>query len=160
MEQLGVVLGVILMLVGAGYLFKAYVAIVQGRLWYFSGFLPLTLISPWFVFAPPDERKAKSMSKVMDAIWVPIFFGPIFVICSVLCLSAGGDLANLPGTATTNKVLTSWTSDKTPVIVFDKKHYKMQFPAVVKTANRIFGMFFGGKVNINEQDKLLPPNGG
>ncbi len=158
MEQLGIGLGVFLMLLGLGYLFKAYVAIAQGRIWYWSGFLPLTIISPWLIFNPPDERKANSVAKVKDAIWAPVFFGPVFVILSVMCLSAGADLSNLPGTATTNKVLTSWTSDKTPVIVFDKKHYKMQFPAAVKTANKITAMFFGGKVKEKEEDKLLITN--
>ncbi len=157
MEQLGIGLGVVLMLLGLGYLFKAYVAIAQGRFWYWSGFLPLTIISPWLIFNPPDDRKANAIAKVKDTIFAPIFFGPVFTILSVLCLSAGGDLANLPGTATTNKVLTSWTSDKTPVIVFDKKHYKMQFPAVVKTANKITNMFFRNNLNIKDQDKLLPP---
>lgn len=159
MDLLMPALGVVLMLMGAGYLYKAFIAIVQGRLWYFSGFLPFTIVSPWFVFAPPDERKSNSLAKVKDAIWVPIFFGPIFVICSILCLSAGADLANLPGTSTTNRILTSWTSDKTPVIVFDKKHYKMQFPAMVKTANKISKMFFNRTVEIKEQDKLLPAGG-
>ncbi len=76
-----------------------------------------------------------------------------------MCLSAGADMANLPGTATTNKLLTSWTSDKTPVIVFDKKHYKMQFPAAMKTASKISRLIFNTQADIKEQDKLLPTGG-
>lgn len=158
MEQLGIGLGVFLMLLGLGYLFKAYVAIAQGRFWYWTGFLPLTVISPWLIFNPPDDRKSNAIAKSKDTIWAPLFFGPVFTVLSVLCVSAGADLANLPGTSTTNRVLTSWTSDKTPVIVFDKKHYKMQFPAVVKTANKLTSLIFGVKMNIHEKDKLLPPS--
>lgn len=157
-EQLGVGLGVVLMLVGLGYLFKAFIAIGQGRLWYWTGFLPLTLISPWLIFNPPNERKEKSLSKVKEALWVPLFFGPMFLFCSFCCLVAGADLANLPGSKMTNNFLTSWTSDKTPIVVFDKKHYKMQFPAAIKTANKITKMFFGGGIlQIKQEDKLLPP---
>ncbi|MBX9949042.1 MAG: hypothetical protein K2Y39_07760 [Candidatus Obscuribacterales bacterium] len=159
MEQLGLALGVILMIMGAGYLFKAFVAIAQGRIWYWTGFLPLTIISPWLIFCPPNERKEKAIAKVKDAIWAPIFFGPVFTIMGVVCLSAGADMANLPGTSTTNRLLTSWTSDKTPVIVFDKKNYKLQFPAAVKTANKITKIIFGTQAGIKEQDKLLPTGG-
>ena len=159
MEQLGFVLGIVLIIFGGGYLFKAFVAVFQGRIWYWDGFLPLTIISPFLVFCPPNERKANAIAKVKDALWAPIFFGPVFLILGVVMMSAGADLANLPGTSTTNRVLTCWTSDKTPVIVFDKKHYKMQFPAVVKTANKISRMFFGGVINVQEKDKLLPAGG-
>lgn len=159
MEQLGLAFGVILMIMGAGYLFKAFVAIAQGKIWYWSGFLPLTVISPWLIFCPPNERKEKGIAKVKDAIWAPIFFGPVFTILGIVCLSAGADMANLPGTATTNRLLTSWTSDKTPVIVFDKKHYKMQFPAAMKTAGKISKLIFNTQADIKEQDKLLPTGG-
>ncbi len=65
-------------------------------------------------------------------------------------------MANLPGTATTNKMFTYFLPDKTPLIVFDKKHYRMAFPAVVTTTKRIAKLFFGNTLGLKGSDDLTP----
>jgi hypothetical protein len=152
-DQINMIVGILLMVMGLVYFHKSFMAGVQGKMWYWQGFLPFTLISPWIVVFKPKEN---SLCKEKEAMWVHAFFGPAFFCSAIIALSAGADMANLPGTATTNKLFTMFLPDKTPLIVFDKKHYRMQFPAVVTTSKKLAKLFFANTLGLSQKDDLTP----
>lgn len=147
------IVGILLMIMGLVYFHKSFMAGVQGKLWYWQGFLPFTLISPWIVVFPPKE---KTLCKVKEAMWVHAFFGPIFFASAIIALSTGADLTGLPGTKTTNSMFTYFLPDKTPLIVFDKTHYRVQFPAVVRTSQKLAKLFFNNTLGMKQSDNLTP----
>lgn len=152
-DQINMLVGILLMVMGCVYIHKSYMAGIRGQMWYWQGFLPFTLISPWTCVIPPKEN---SLIKVKEAMWVHAFFGPIFFLSAVVALSCGADLANLPGTKTTNWLFTYFLPDKTPFIVFDKNHYGVQFPAAVSNSKKLAKLFFGNTLGLKAQDDLTP----
>lgn len=152
-DQINMVAGIVLMIMGCVYFHKSFMAGVQGKMWYWQGFLPFTLISPWIVVFPPKEN---TLCKVKEAMWVHAFFGPVFFASAVVALSAGADLTGLPGTKTTNWMFTYFLPDKTPLIVFDKQHYRIYFPAVVTTSKKLAKLFFGNTLGLKGNDDLTP----
>ncbi len=152
-DQINMLIGIVLILMGFIYIHKSYMAGIQGKMWYWQGFLPFTLISPWVCVFPPKE---KSLIKYKEAMWVHAFFGPIFFFSAVIALSAGFDLTGLPGTKTTNSMFTYFLPDKTPLMVFDKNHYRMQFPAIVSNGKKLAKLFFGNTLGLKSNDDLTP----
>src|SRR5438552_3899623 len=102
--QQHIVLGLIFLILGCTFSYKFWQAAVLGRVWYWAGFLPLTIISPWIIHLPP-RNKAKTLTKQMQGIWVHIFFGPAFFICALLTLTGGADMLGFGGTEFVNNVL-------------------------------------------------------
>lgn len=152
-DQINMLVGILLMLMGCVYIHKGYMAFIKGKMWYWQGFLPFTLISPWVCVLPPKEN---SLIKVKEAMWVHAFFGPIFFFSAVVALSCGADLANLPGTKTVNAGFTYFLPDKTPFIVFTKRNYNVQFPAIVSNSKKLAKLFFGNTLGLKSQDDLTP----
>lgn len=146
-------LGILVIIMWCVYIHKSYMAGIQGKLWYWQGFLPFTLISPWICVFPPKE---KSLIKYKEAMWVHAFFGPVFFFSAVVALSTGFDLTGLPGTKTTNYLFTALLPDKTPFIVFDKTHYRVQFPAIVSNSKKLAKLFFGNTLGLKGSDDLTP----
>ena len=148
-------LGFVLIVLGLSFLFKAYLAGVQGRLAYWSGFIPLTIISPFFVHVPPPQQskqKELSLIKCADGLWVMLIFGPVFFIMAVLMIAAGADLNNWPGTQTVNTVLCGGKSGQ--MVTFDKKRLAYSFPIVNKF--EFLKKIFGSQVGLSEDAKLYP----
>src|SRR5277367_6533367 len=90
-----ILVGVIFMLLGVSFMYKAFLAMIRGKLFYWDGFLPLTIISPFTIHLPAGKN---SLIKSTEALWVHLLMGPIFMFTSILFIAAGADLADLPGT--------------------------------------------------------------
>jgi hypothetical protein len=93
------VTGVVLILLGCFYLFRMYQALVKGKITYWAGWGPVTLISPWTCLV---NANPKSLVKSKEAMWVHIIMTPAFLISAALCICAGLDLIGLPGTSYLN----------------------------------------------------------
>ncbi len=152
-DQISMIIGILVVILGCVYAHKAWMAGVQGKIWYWQGFLPFTLVSPWIVIFPPKEN---SLCKVKEAMWIHLVMGPAFLISALVMISSGLDLTGLPGTEYVNSFFTMGTPDKTPIIVFDKKRYSLRFPAVVKTGQKAAKMFFDLNMKLKGEDDLLP----
>ena len=44
-----IIVGVVFMLLGCSFMYKAFLAMIRGKLTYWDGFLPLTLLSPFTI---------------------------------------------------------------------------------------------------------------
>lgn len=152
-EQMKMLFGVLLLVLGASFAHKAFISIVQGKCWVWTGFLPITVVSPAFVHIPPGKN---SLVKEKQGMWVHMVVGPIMLIATLLSLAAGADLVGLPGTESANKVLTLLSKDRGAVIVFDQDNYKFSFPGLARAGGKLKGMFFGPKINERADEKLLP----
>jgi hypothetical protein len=145
--------GIVLMVLGVSFIYKAYLAMVKGRLKYWDGFLPFTIVSPFILHLPTSKR---SLVKETEGLWVHFIFGPIFMFTAVLCICAGADIAYLPGTATLNLVLNGGKAgaDK---ITFDR-HYGYKFPILAK-AGPVFAKLFASQAGLQNKEKLYENNG-
>jgi hypothetical protein len=114
------VIGSVLIILGLSFAYKSYLALVKGRVLYWQGWLPITLISPWLVHIPPKDPK-NSLSQYNEAAWVHAIVGPLFVATSVLCLAAGTDLVGLPGTKMLNLAITGGRPGASDFLTFDPK---------------------------------------
>ena len=141
------------MVLGVSFIWKAFQAMIKGRLKYWDGFLPFTLISPWTLHLPTSKN---SLVKETEGLWVHLLMGPLFMFSAILCICAGADLANLPGTATLNLVLNGGKAGSEQV-TFDK-HYGYHFPIVYK-AVPVFKKIFGADLGLGQKDKLYENNG-
>ncbi len=147
--------GGVLVLLGISFAFKFVRASVMGRLDYWSGFLPISIISPIFVHttAPPpintltkpklstEPPPKKTLIKEASGLWVHLVIGPLFLVLSVLLLSAGFDQMGLPGTDTLNFILNGGDTAAPLAVTYDKK-YTFQFPCLVRAMKR-----FGRRMN-------------
>jgi hypothetical protein len=145
------VVGVILIVLSFSFAYKTYLALIKGRLLYWDGFLPATILSPWILHLPPKNPK-NSLSKYKEAMWVHVVMGPVFLISSLLCLGAGIDLIGLPGTRMINLAIAGGKEGRPPAIVFDKKS-GYRFPIIPRTANQL-GKMFGGKIGLAKDQQL------
>src|ERR1700677_3291640 len=108
--------GVLLMVLGISFIWKAFQAMIKGRVKYWDGFLPFTIISPWIVHLPAGKN---SLIKWNEGLWVHLIMGPLFMFSAILCICAGADLTTLPGTATLNLVLNGGKAGS-DAVTFDK----------------------------------------
>jgi hypothetical protein len=146
--------GVLLIIVGASFGYKTWQALIRGRMLVWHGFLPFTIVSPFLTHLPPGKN---SLVKWKEAMWVHVIFGPVFFIVMVLCIGAGIDFVGLPGTQTLNDLLTGNKAGAPPAIVFSKRT-GYQFPFIPR-ASAHFGKLFGGRIGLNDKDKLYDTNG-
>lgn len=151
-EQIKMLIGVLLLILSASFAYKAFMSIVHGKVWIWTGFLPFTLVSPWLVHLPP---KPNSLTKEVQAMWVHMLIGPLMFVTMLLTLVAGSDLVGWPGSELANKLFTANNPDKTPAIQFDKDHYRYSFPAMARAGKKLEKMVFHTKVFEEEKDKLL-----
>jgi len=153
------VFGVILSVLGLSFFWKAFQAMVKGRLKYWDGFLPLTLASLFLLHGPTGMR---SLIKETEGLWVHMIFGPIYMFTAILCLAAGMDMCFLPGTSTVNLVINGGKIGSEAVI-FDKNligtpstlFTGYRFP-IVNRAYPVLAKLFGTKADT--KDKLTPDN--
>src|ERR1700722_12213997 len=97
-----IAIGIFLLLLGVSFTYKAFLANIKGKMSYWEGFLPFTMISLFTVHLPGSKN---SLIKSTEGLWIHLIMGPVFMIVAIMCLGAGADLAGLPGTATANWVL-------------------------------------------------------
>ena len=150
--QAQIVLGVLVMILGVSFGWKAFQAMVKGKLKYWEGFLPFTLISLFALHGPSGKR---SLVKETEGLWVHMVMGPIYLITSVLVICAGADLANLPGVSTLNLVLNGGKAGT--AVSFDKK-YGYKFPIFAR-AQPIFKKLFSSEADLKNGDKLYENHG-
>jgi hypothetical protein len=150
-----IIIGIIVTLLGISFAYRFYRACVLGKVNYWTGFLPITIISPLLIHGlPPSAQPPKKQSSSKNAaptkrtliretsgIWVHFVIAPIFLIFSILFLTAGSDLMGLPGTETLNYLLNGG-NPLAPIAVTYDKRYTFQFPILVRAMKK-----FGKNVN-------------
>jgi hypothetical protein len=126
-------IGVCLMVLGLSFAYKFYLAAVLGRLSYWTGFLPITIVSPFLVHVPGSKR---SLVRKTQGLWVHLLMGPVFLIVSALCLTAGAEFCGLPGLLTLNYILRGGDESKPYPVTFNK-HTGFTFPLLEKSSKTI-----------------------
>lgn len=149
-EQVLWVIGGILILLGLSFCYKFWTAAVTGRCYYWSGFLPLTIISPWFIHLPPGKN---SLIKQREGMLCHIIIGPLFFVSAVFCLMLGCDLVGLPGSKAVNIVLSGGDETKPATVVWEPgRGYR--FPVMGKASKKI-KKIFNKQINLKDDQKLL-----
>lgn len=146
-----IAIGVLLILLGASFCYKAWNAIVLGRIHYWSGFLPFTLVSPWFIHLPPSER---SLIKVKEGLICHMFVGPLFFITAIPLLVVGADLTGLPGTKTINFIVNGGDTGKPAAITYSPP-LTYNFPMASRSSKQ-FEKIFQTQIYEDPKNSLLP----
>lgn len=142
------VVGVLLILLGCFYIFRMYQALVKGKVTYWAGWLPVTLISPWTCFV---NANPKSLVKSKEAMWVHIFMAPAFLISAALCICAGLDLIGLPGTTYLNDAFGGAHGKK--AITFSKEQ-GYNFPFIGDAVVKFGKALAGGQMGLSKKDTM------
>lgn len=152
--QASLVVGIVLMLLGSSFLYKAAIAGSKGSVQYWSGFLPLSLISPFVLHLPASKN---SLVKRAEGLWVYLLMAPAFLIVSMLCFISGAEYAGLPAVDSVNHTV-RMGSGGPPLITFSKTE-GFNFPAVWHAAPGLAKMF-NVQVNLDPSQKMVPENQG
>ena len=150
--QASLAVGILLMAVGVSFFYKAIIALVKGRVEYWTGFLPLTIISPFLIHLPGSKN---SLIKCAEGMWVVAVMAPLFIVLSVLCSLAGAEYAGMPAVESMNSALHGGT-DGTAVIAFSKTH-GFAFP-VLAHASPALKNVFGSAINLDSKQEIVPRN--
>jgi hypothetical protein len=147
-----IALGVLVIVLGGSFAYKFFLACVLGKVSYWHGFLPITIVSPLLTHLPSGE---KSLVKKTQGIWVHIVMSPIFLICMVLCFAVGTDLTGLPGVQTLNWVLNGCDDSKPAAVQFSHSSYALKFPLLVKAGVHIGKIIDKFQFPEKQEDKLV-----
>jgi hypothetical protein len=129
-----ILLAILCLVLGISFAYKCILAVFFGKVTYWEGFLPISLISPLFIHLPPGKN---SLIKTLQSWWVHITAGPIFFLISLVLLATGADQMGMPGTDSINTILTLGRNDVPPAITYSKESgYK--FPIFVQASDAIF----------------------
>lgn len=139
-----IAIGLLILAIGFSFAWKGWTGCVLGRFNYWSGFLPLTMISPWLVHLPKGER---SLVKTKEGMLAHVFLGPSFFFCSVLFICAGADMVGLPGTNTLNSIINGFDSSKPVAVSFDSTTGRYDSPLLRKASKKWFKMFFTTQID-------------
>jgi hypothetical protein len=153
-DQVAMVVGIFLMVIGISFAYKTYQAGIQGRVMYWEGFLPFTIISPFLLHLPASK---KSLIKPAEGMWVHAVMAPVFLVISILCFAAGADFAGLPGVSTLNVAMNGFKWGRSDSIIFNRRT-GYQFP-IVPRAGKQLAKIFGGKIEEKEEQKYSHDNG-
>jgi hypothetical protein len=144
---LRLVMGFAILVLGLSFAWKFYQAAFLGRVAYWTGlekfgflFAPITLfISPMLCHLPYDPKN--SLIQERQQLWVHLFFGPVFFVSALMCMTSGFDLMKLPGSTCLNTILTLGRRDIPQCIVYTPPgdtqligQYKLPF---VKKATKV-----------------------
>lgn len=110
-------IGVMLIILGCSFLYKGWQGAILGRAWYWQGFLPFTLMSPWFIHIPPKEPE-KTLIRKKEGILCHLIIGPMMFMTAIPLLLVGSDLVGLPGTDTANTILSGGDPAKPSSIIY------------------------------------------
>jgi|GEM_PF-426764 len=146
-------LGILVIVLGFSFIWKGWQAMVLGRFYYWSGFLPATLVSPWLIHLPPSKR---SLVKQKEGMLAHMVLGPSFMLCAILFICAGTDLMGLPGTKTLNVIINGGNQAAPTAVSFDENTGRYTFPIVNKTWTKVYRNFFEKKVD-EDHDLLGRP---
>lgn len=147
-----IALGIVLIVLGLSFAYKCFQASVLGKVTYWTGFLPFTIISPFLIHLPASKR---SLIRETQALWVYVVMGPLFFVASMLLIEAGFDIAGLPGTDTVNLLVNGGNKLRPPAITFDKRHYKYEFPILNRNGEQLMEKINKYNVPLADKDKLI-----
>lgn len=158
-DHIKLLVGAIVLVLSGSFMYKAYVAGILGRTYIWTGFLPLTVVSPFILHLPPGKR---SLVKQVEGMWVHMLMGPIFFVIALVGFTAGADLMGWPGTDMANKLLTMGQADKQPAIVYTGKAASTpigylrsyQFPGAIRAYAKL-AKLCSVEINMKQQDKLI-----
>ena len=139
--QVAMIVGVVLILLSVSFFYKAWLATIRGKVTYWDGFLPLTLISPWTVHLPAGKN---SLVKTKEGLWIHCVMSPLFFLSSFLCFVAGMEFCGWPGADICNSALHGGKAGGMPLVLFDKRQ-GFHFPLLVYGGEKI-GKLFSTKV--------------
>jgi hypothetical protein len=142
------VTGVLLILLGLFYLFRMYQALVKGKVTYWAGWLPITLISPWTCFV---NAHPKSLVKAKEGMWVHLVMAPLFLISAALAICAGLDLVGLPGTSYLNDAFGG--AHGTKAITFSLKQ-GYNFPFIGQAVVKFGKAMASGQMGIDKEHQM------
>jgi hypothetical protein len=145
-----IAVGVFLMVLGCSFFYKAVIATVKGRVDYWAGFLPFTILSIFVLHLPKGKN---SLVKTSEGLWVHAIMSPLFFICALFCLVAGAEYAGLPGTQVLNIALSGGKFGHPDSVVFNKRT-GFRFPIVARNAPT-FMKLFNSQMGLSEKDALL-----
>ncbi len=150
--QASLAVGIALMLLGASFFYKSAVAVVKGSVLYWAGFLPLTVVSPFFIHLPASKN---SMIKRAEGIWVQTVMAPIFVVVGMLCSLSGAEYAGYPAVDLVNLTLHGGKAGA-PILSFSKTR-GFRFPVFSRSSPAV-GKLFNAPVNLESHQEIVPRN--
>lgn len=142
--------GILLIIIGISFGYKAYLAGIQGKCMYWSGFLPFTLISPFVMHLPAGKN---SLVKPAEGLWVHAIMAPLFLVLCILTIAAGADYAGLPGVSSLNIALNGFKWGRADSVVFNRRT-GYQFPIIARSGKQL-GKIFGAEIGLKEKDKMV-----
>ncbi len=150
--QASLAVGILLMLLGASFFYKAGVAAIKGYVQYWAGFLPLTLVSPFLIHLPARKN---SLIKKAEGMWVQTVMAPAFFVIGLLCAISGAEYAGLPAVDTMNMALHGGKVGD-PVISFSKTR-GFAFPLLVRSSPAL-AKLFNVHIDLGVEQELVPRN--
>jgi hypothetical protein len=151
--NLDLALGMIIIILGISFTYKFYQATLLGKCTYWTGFLPVTIISPWLTHIP--SRSKRSLVKTAQGLWVHLLMGPIYLICAVLCFAAGTEIMGLPGVNSLNWVLAGGNLGHPSCVAFDRRN-GFRFPFLVRTNETLQSRMNKVQLKIKPGDEMMP----
>lgn len=161
-HEVVLVLGFLVFVLGVMYAVKFFQASIMGKVSYWVGleafhgatlgfiFVPLTiLITPLFCLGKPDDKK---LIRTKIAPWVHLFWGPVFFLASLMCMTAGADFMGFPGSTIMNTVLTFGRQDVPPAIVYTPP-FGYKFP-ILKKARKVVFKFLTQQIAFDKRKSL------
>jgi len=144
-------LGLLAASLGFSFLYKGWNALVLGRIHYWSGLLPLSLLSPFLIHLPTGKN---SLIRTKEGLLCHMLVGPLFFLTALPLLVLGADLLGLGGTGFANQVLNIGSASKAPAIVYSPPiHY--DFPIVARSSQRM-NTILNNKLPEDATKRLLP----
>lgn len=131
-SPVSIIIGIVSVALGLSFAWKCFTAVSKGKYYQWKGFLPIDVISPFFIHLPPGKRSL--IVEVRDW-WIPMIYGPVFFLCSIFLLTYGLDEMGMNGTRNINWLIT-FGQDITPVI-YRSGDGKYSFPIFVKAGQQV-----------------------
>jgi hypothetical protein len=149
--QVSLAAGVLLMLLGISFFCKSAIAFLRGSMSYWAGFLPLTIVSPFFIHLP---AKKNSLVKTAEGSWVHFGMAPLFLLIGFFCFLAGAEYAGIPAVEATNTAFGGRSGHL--LLTFDKSR-GFAFPLLARNAPPI-QRAFQTSINLSPGTELVPKN--
>ena len=143
---MNILLAIVCIMLGLSFAYKAVLAIFLGRTQVWTGFLPITLISPLFIHLPAGKN---SLIRTSHGIWNHFILGPLFFFISVVLFATGADQLGLPGAEAVNYVFTLGKVGAAPAITFDRQR-GYSFPIFKRAGDALIKSLTAG---IKKEDK-------
>jgi hypothetical protein len=149
--QVSLAAGVLLMLLGISFFCMSAIAGLRGSMSYWAGFLPLTIVSPFFIHLP---AKKNSLVKTAEGAWVHFGMAPVFLLIGFFCFLAGAEYAGIPAVNATNTAFGGRSGHL--LLTFDKSH-GFAFPLLARNAPPL-QRAFQTNIKLGADSELVPHN--